>query len=84
MNRVFRLLDTVRVNFTSVRNIRYPISTDSTLVLPIWDTSWEIFTVKTQKRHRRRVLQGLRLVSEDAEAPQMGADAAGAADARQV
>ena len=28
--RVFRLLDTVQVNLTSVRNNHYPISTDST------------------------------------------------------
>ena len=50
----------------------------------LYTSIWEIFRVKTQKRHRRRVLQGLQLVSEDAEAPQSGADAAGAADARQV
>ena len=50
----------------------------------LYKSTWEIFRVKTQKRHRSRVLQGLQLVSEDAEATQMGADAAGAADARQV
>ena len=50
----------------------------------LYKSIWEIFRVKTQKRHRSRVLQGLQLVSEDAEATQMGADAAGAADARQV
>ena len=50
----------------------------------LYKSVWEIFRVKTQKRHRSRVLQGLRLLSEDAEAPQRGADAAGAADARQV
>ena len=50
----------------------------------LYKSVWEIFRVDTHKSHRRRVLQGLKLVSEDAEAPQSGADAAGAADARQV
>ena len=45
----------------------------------LYKSVWEIFRVTTQKRHRSRVLQGLQLVSEDAEAPQNGADAAGAA-----
>ena len=58
----------------------------------LYKSVWEIFRVTTQKRHRSRVLQGLQLVSEarpelvegDAESPQNGADAAGAAGARQV
>ena len=50
----------------------------------LYKSVWEIFRVDTQKRHRSRVLQGLRLVSEDAESPESGAFAAGAADARQV
>ena len=58
----------------------------------LYTSVWEIFRISTLKRHRRRVLQGIQLVSEacpelvegDAESPQSGADAAGAAGARQV
>ncbi len=35
----------------------------------LYTSVWDIFRVQTQKRHRSRVLQGLRLVSNDAESP---------------
>ena len=35
----------------------------------LYKSVWEIFRVDTHKRRDRRVLQGLKLVSEDAEAP---------------
>ncbi len=47
----------------------------------LYTSVWDIFRVKTRKGHRRRVLHGLRLVSEYDEALQ---SAAGAADARQA
>ena len=35
----------------------------------LYKSVWEIFRVDTHKRRDRRVLQGLKLVSEDAETP---------------
>ena len=58
----------------------------------LYNSVWEIFRIKTHKRHGRRVLQGLQLVSEacpelvegDSESPQTGADGAGGADRGQA
>ena len=35
----------------------------------LYNSVWEIFRVKTHKTNGRRVLQGLRLVSEDTDSP---------------
>ena len=50
----------------------------------LYSSVWEIFRVETHKRHGRRVLCGLQLVSEDTESPQTGADGAGGSDRGQA
>ena len=50
----------------------------------LYNSVWETFRIKTHKRRGRRVLQGIQLVSEDAESSQLGAEGAEGADGGQA